>query len=108
MPEPATGLEPQHIKIIKGNPQTGEKHKVDADRVVVDTTKNHRVRWSCPTGSTDWLVVFNGPSPFERDHFDHEHAGNNQVVVAGGDTEYKYTVYVDGKIGADPIIIIRP
>lgn len=91
---------PKQINILKGNPST-----VDNDPVEVWTTNNDRVKWS---GPGDWLVVFDGPSPFERDHFDPAHPGNTQIVGAGGGREYKYTVYVDGKKGADPIIRVRP
>lgn len=100
MPQPVAGLQPKQINILKGNPST-----VDQDTVEVWTTNNDRVVWS---GPGDWLVVFDGPSPFERDHFDPAHPGNTKIVGAGGGREYKYTVYVDGQKGADPIIRVRP
>ena len=88
------------INILKGNPSS-----VDIDPVEVWTTNNDRVVWS---GPGDWLVVFDDPSPFERDHFDPSHPGNNEIVGAGGGRQYKYTIYVDGKKGADPMIIVKP
>ncbi|HET9178679.1 MAG TPA: hypothetical protein VFQ24_10030 [Terriglobia bacterium] len=102
MPQPQTQLQPQvkHVKIQKGNPSN-----VDNDPVEVSKKNRDQVEWS---GPGDWLVVFDGPSPFERDHFDPAHPGNTDIVVAGDDHQYKYTVYVDGKKGADPIIIVRP
>src|SRR5215472_14494288 len=89
------------IKIHKGDPS-----RVDTDPVPVSKNSRDQVEWSCPAGPGDWLVVFEGPSPFERDHFDPAHPGNTTIVVPGDNTEYKYTVYVDGKKGVDPIIII--
>lgn len=101
MPQPVAGLQPKQINILNGNPST-----VDQDPVEVWTTNNDKVKWACP--GEDWLVVFEGPSPFERDYFDSAHPGNTQIVGKGGGTEYKYTVYVDGKRGKDPIIRIMP
>src|SRR5690242_18822261 len=98
--------EPIMIHIHKGNPAN-----VDQDPVYVYKSKKDTVQWSLdppPPGPADWLVVFEGPSPFERDHFEPAHPGNTDIVVPAGDREYKYTVYVDGKRGADPMIIVRP
>jgi len=105
-PEPQQ-LQPQvkHIK-IHGNPSN-----VDQDRVEVSKNNKDKVHWSLGApgaGPADWLVVFEGPSPFERDHFDPAHPGNADIMVEPSDRQYKYTVYVDGKKGVDPIIIVRP
>lgn len=94
----------KEIKIIKGNPSN-----VDQDPMEVWKNKdeNDRVEWSSDSGH-DWLVVFDKESPFERDYFTPAHPGNTDIVGAGGGKKYKYTVYVDGKKGADPIIIVKP
>lgn len=107
MPQTQTQLQPQlkHIKIY-GNPCN-----VDNDPVEVSKNNKDKVQWSLGApgaGPSDWLVVFEGPSPFERDHFDPTHPGNTDIVVPGDNSQYKYTVYVDGKKGADPMIIVRP
>ncbi len=102
MAQPKTQREPKTIRIIKGHPS-----KVDKDPVEVWKNKdgNDRVEWS---GPGDWLVVFNDASPFDRDYFTPADPETADIVGEGGGREYKYTVYVDGKRGADPIIIVRP
>lgn len=104
MEQTGTKLAPQVNKI---NIQRGNPSNVDQDSVNVSKNNKDKVQWSGP-GPGDWLVVFDGPSPFERDYFTPAYPGNTDIVVEPSDYEYKYTVYVDGKKGVDPIIIVRP
>lgn len=70
---------------------------------------NHEVaHWISDTPGEDFLVVFEGDSPFKEWHYDGTHATSS---AAGGTigTTYKYTVYTkNGSVKNDPGIIIHP
>lgn len=106
VPQPQLQPQQKQINIHKGNPSG-----VDQDPVEVSKSNKDKVQWSLGApgaGPADWLVVFDSPSPFERDYFTPEHPGNADIVVQPSNHDYKYTVYVDGKKGDDPIIRVKP
>lgn len=87
------------IKIKSGNPPTAKPYTLEICKKSKD-----RVKWT--SKSKDWVVVFKGASPFERQFFSPAHPGNQKIVVDSTPTEYPYMVCVNGKTCASPIIIV--
>lgn len=87
------------VKIVAGNPPSAHP-----DTVTISKADGDRVQWEAD--SDDWAVVFEGQTPFERDYFEPSHPGSKGIRVAPGNKHYKYTVYLGGKKGADPIVVV--
>jgi hypothetical protein len=91
------------ITITDGNPPT-----VSPDPAYV--SKNSEVaHWKTKPLGQDFLVVFEGNSPFDDWCFDRDWPTSKITTANPGPPVYKYTVYTArGAHRLDPGIIIRP
>ncbi len=79
-----------------GNPPT-----VDQPSVTLSKGKKEQVKWW--SRSKDWVVVFEGATPFDLHYYGPHNPGNRKIT--GSVKGYKYSIYVDGA-SADPMIIL--
>jgi hypothetical protein len=91
------------ITITDGTPPTVDKDPVHISK---GTEVAH---WKTNPPGQDFLVVFEGESPFDDWYFHPGRATSKTTVVPSGTKKYKYTLFTAG--GAhknDPAVIIRP
>ncbi|MEJ2010506.1 MAG: hypothetical protein P8Z30_20530 [Acidobacteriota bacterium] len=88
------------IQLNSGNPPTAQPPSQGISKSAGDS-----VRWQ--SSSNNWSVDFEGNSPFEGRHFSPSNPESGPITVNPGNTQYKYSITVDG-VKADPTIIVNP
>jgi len=91
------------ITITDGSPPT-----VSPDPATVHKS-NEVAHWKTSPQGQDFLVVFEGNSPFDDWYFDRNRPTSRKTKVNPNSKQYKYTVFTaDGAHHVDPGIIIKP
>jgi hypothetical protein len=94
---------PKDITITDGTPPV-----VNPDPTPI-SKKLEVANWKTNPPGQDFLVVFEGNSPFNKWLFHKGSPTSKTTVVDPGVTEYKYTVFTaNGAHKKDPGIIIKP
>jgi trehalose-6-phosphatase len=91
------------ITITDGNPPT-----VSPDPTTVSKS-SEVAHWKTKPQGQDFLVVFEGNSPFDDWYFDRNRHTSKITVANPGPKSFKYTVFTaSGAHKVDPGIIIKP